>query len=132
MMGTKKVAISWMRDGQAVRKVWRFDASDIEGYSIQRVERELLGLFPALKASGLRLELAYDDEMVGRVNIESDADIKAALTTFTEEEDIEFKTVYVTECVKPAHAAVEREMSAKEILTPSQKRRKVSFNTVCG
>ena len=46
------------------------------------VEGELLELFPKVKSSGLRLDLMYEDEFVGEVNIESDADLKTALTTF--------------------------------------------------
>jgi hypothetical protein len=48
------------------------------------VEEELLLLFPFLKEKGLQLDIYYRDSFVGRVKLDGDADIHAALTAFSE------------------------------------------------
>ena len=53
-----------------------------------RVEQELVELFPLIKSKGLRLELSYEDSLVGKVTIDGDVDMKSALTAFSEEEDL--------------------------------------------
>ena len=60
-----------------------------------------------MKSSGLRLDLTYEDEFVGDVNIESDAELKTTLTTFVEEGELKYRTIYVSDCVKPAAAVCE-------------------------
>ena len=100
----KKVCVCLVQGGDiSARKVWRFDANEIDGYCVG-VERELLELFPKVKSSGLRLDLMYEDEFVGDVRIEIDADLKTALTTFVEGE-LQYRTIYGSDCVKPAAAA---------------------------
>ena len=53
-----------------------------------RVEQELVELFPLIKSKGLRLELSYEDSLVGKVTIDGDVDMKSALAAFSEEEDL--------------------------------------------
>ena len=126
-----KVCVCLVQGGEiSARKVWRFD---IDSYCVERIERELLELFPKVKSSGLRLDLTYEDELVGDVNIESDADLKTALMTFVEEAELKYRTIYMSDCVKPAAAVCE--VPQKQNLPP--KKRKVSAiasflcNTLC-
>ena len=49
-----------------------------------RVEQELVEL---IKSKGLRLELSYEDSLVGKVTIDGDVDMKSALIAFSEGED---------------------------------------------
>ena len=44
----------------------------------------LISLFPDVQKKGLRLEMYYKDELVGRITIESDGDMIQALRSFTE------------------------------------------------
>ena len=84
-MTTTKVRVCLMQGEVSARKVWRFNPDDIDSYCVEGVERELLELFPKVKSCGLRLDLTYEDELVGDVNIESDADLRTALRAFLEE-----------------------------------------------
>ena len=86
----RKVRIHWQSDEGLVQKVWRFDERSIEAYGRERarVEQELVELFPLIKSKGLRLELSYEDSLVGKVTIDGDVDMKSALTAFSEEEDL--------------------------------------------
>ena len=77
--------IHWQSDEGLVQKVWRFDERSIEAYGRERVEHELVELFPL---KGLRLELSYEDALVGKVTIDGDVDMKSALTAFSEEEEL--------------------------------------------
>ena len=45
------------------------------------VEQELVELFLLIKSKGLRLELSYEDSLVGKVRIDGDVDMKSAVTT---------------------------------------------------
>ena len=63
------------------------------------MEHEILELFPLVKSKGLRLELSYEDSLVRTVKIDGDADMKAALIAFSEEENLSFRTLLVTECI---------------------------------
>ena len=113
-----------MRDGKVIRKVWRYDDKKIPEYSRDRVEQEILVLFPTLKSKGLRLEIKYEDSLVGIVSIDSDADVQAALTAFAKESDLTYRTLFVEECMKPE---VEIQCSKmQEEKSPPKKKRKVS------
>ena len=117
-----KICVCLVQGGEiSARKVWRFDGSDIDGYCVEGIERELLELFPKVKSSGLRLDLTYEDELVGDVNIESDADMKTALMTFVEEAELKYRTIYVSDCEKPAAAVCE--VPQKQTLPPKKKRK---------
>ena len=106
------------------RKVWRYDDNKIAEYSWDRVEQELLELFPTLKSKGSRLEISYEDSLVGIVSIDSDADVQAALTAFAEESKLTYRTLSVEECVKP-EVEVQCSKMQKE-KSPPKKKRKVS------
>ena len=72
----------------------------------------------------MRLEVTYKDSLVGIVLIDSDADVQAVLTAFTEESNLRYRTLFVEECVKPE---VEVQCSKmQEEKSPPKKRRKVS------
>ena len=68
----------------AVVKLWRFDPSKIVEYSRNEVEAMLIDLFPDVQKKRLRLEMYYEDELVGKITIESDGDMIQALRSFTE------------------------------------------------
>ena len=68
----------------AVVKLWRFDSSKIVEYTRNEVEAMIIDLYPDVKKKGLRLEMYYEDELVGKITIESDGDMKQALRSFTE------------------------------------------------
>ena len=82
-----------MQGEVSARKVWRFNPDDIDSYCVEGVERELLELFPKVKSCGLRLDLTYEDKLVGDVSIESDTDLRTALRAFSEEEELKYKTI---------------------------------------
>ena len=106
------------------RKVWRYDDNKIAEYSRDRVEQELVALFPTLKSKGSRLEISYKHSLVGIVSIDSDADVQAALTAFAEESKLTYWTLSVEECVKP-EVEVQCSKIQKE-KSPPKKKRKVS------
>ena len=111
----------------SARNVWRFNPDDIDSYCVKGVECELLELFPKVKSCGLRLDLTYEDELVGDVNIESDADSRTVLRAFSKEEELKYKTNYVKDCLKPAVAMVNEQCKvSKNTPQPPKKKRKVS------
>ena len=120
----RKVRIHWQSDEGLVQKVWRFDERSIEAYGRERVEHDLVELFPLIKSKGLRLELSYEDSLVGKVTIDGDVDMKSALTAFSEEEDLSFRTIFVAECMKPD---VEAQCSRAFNDPPPAKKRKASY-----
>ena len=81
-------------------------------------------MFPLIKSKGLRLELSYEDSLVGKVTIDGDVDMKSALTAFSEEEDLSFRTIFVAECMKPD---VEAQCSRAFNDPPPAKKRKASY-----
>ena len=91
----RKVRIHWQSDGDLIQKVWRYNAETIHLYSRQRVETELTELFPSIEAKGFRLELSYEDSLVGKITIDGDRDMQAALKAFSEEESLEFRVLYI-------------------------------------
>ena len=97
----RKVRIEWRNGDENVRKVWRFDAENLEIYSRKHLEKELADMFPQLKSKGYRLEHSYEDSLVGKITMDSDSDIKEALLAFSEEHSLSFRTIFITECLKP-------------------------------
>lgn len=87
------------------------------------METELTELFPSIKAKGFRLELSYEDSLVGKITIDGDRDMQDALKAFLEEESLEFRTLVVTECIKP-----EIEIQRKECAPPAKKRKVIYIN----
>ena len=67
-----------------VTKLWRFDSTKIVEYSRNEVETMLISLFPDVAKKGLRLEMHYEDDLVGNITIETDGDMTQALRSFTE------------------------------------------------
>ena len=56
-------------------KIWRFNTNLKEGYSVKRVEDEVAHLFPRIVTKNMRVKLYHVDDLAGRVDIESDADM---------------------------------------------------------
>ena len=52
-----------------VKKVWRFDPSRIAHYSRAIVEDEISQLFPDISRKGFRLNLWYEDDITGKVQL---------------------------------------------------------------
>ena len=77
----RKVRIHWQSDEGLVQKVWRYDEETIESYTRDHVEKELTELFPVIKSKRLRLEINYEDFLVGKVTIDGDQDLQ---TVFAE------------------------------------------------
>ena len=78
-----KVIIELHEGEKSSTKVWRF-FSDRE-YTKDEVEAELTSLFPHIVKKGLRLNFSYYDDLAGKVHIESDGDMQAALQCFVDE-----------------------------------------------
>ena len=80
-VGILKVAIHLQEGDTKTIKVWRFDGDQLPGYTHERVEQEILELFPHIEKKGLRLRMHYYDDLAGKVYIDSNADIhwKASL-----------------------------------------------------
>ena len=121
----RKVRIEWENGQQRVLKVWRYDAANLQIYSRKHVESELADLFPHLRSRGYRLELSYEDSLVGRVKMDSDSDVKEALLAFSEEESLSFRTIFITECLTP-EAEVKCSKEA-DIMPLPKKKSKVSL-----
>ena len=72
-----KVAIELHEGDKKSTKVWRFLSG--RDYMRDEVEAEVSSLFPHIVKKGLRLNLFY---LVGKVHIDSDGDVQAALEFF--------------------------------------------------
>ena len=112
-MESRKVAVILHQgDVEPARKVWHYNTEEIQEYTLSRVELELLMLFSTLQAKGLRLDVYYHDSFVGRVKIDGDADLQEALTTFTEENDLNFRAFHVYDkCPEPSYMKQSRQGS---------------------
>ena len=107
-MDRMKVVVKFHIGSDVVRKVWRFMRSDVDDYTRANVERAVLELYPDLKAKGLRLKMWYHDSLAGKVRIEGDADMQAALASFIEatdqaedEVDVKYVTLHAEDCIDP-------------------------------
>ena len=115
-MESRKVAVI-LHQGNAeiARKVWRYNTEEIQAYTLSGVELELLMLFPALQEKGLGLDVYYYDSFVGRVKVDGDADLHAALTTFMEESDLNFRAFHVYDkCPEPPYKKSSRSGGSNE------------------
>ena len=90
----RKVRNEWRNGDESVRKVWCFDAENREIYSRNHLENEQADMFPQLKSKGYRLELSYEDSLVGKTTMDSDSDVKE---TFSEEHSLSFRTIFITD-----------------------------------
>ena len=76
-----------LHEGEKIStKVWHFFSSN--NYTKDEVEAEVTLLFPHIIKKGLHLSFFYHD-LAGRVHIESDGDMQAALQCFIDEWDNE-------------------------------------------
>ena len=81
-VGILKVAIHLQEGDTKTIRIWRFDGDQLPR---ERLEQEILELFPHIEKKGLRLRMHYCDDLVGKVYIDSNADIQNTLESFTEE-----------------------------------------------
>ena len=51
-----------------VRKLWRFDPTNIAQYTRAETKNELVQLFPDIAQRGLKLNLWYEDDFAGEVS----------------------------------------------------------------
>ena len=102
-----------------------YRGAEIQQYSLAQLE-ELLLLSPSLKEKGLRLNIYYRDSFVGRVKLDGDADVHAALTAFSEESDLNFRTFHVYDVCPESPWKRQRNNDEKDSCTrPTKKRKKV-------
>ena len=87
-------------------KVWRFPTG--REYTKDEVEAEVTSLFPHIIKKGLRLNFFYHDDLAGRVHIESDGDMQAALQCFVDEWDNEEEGVFDLACRTTASQSKQR------------------------
>lgn len=84
MLDMEKLKVVLHVGDAAVVKLWRFDSSKIVEYSRKEVETMMIGLFPDVHKKGVHLQMHYEDELVGKITIESNEDMIQALKSFTE------------------------------------------------
>lgn len=110
------------------RKVWRYSTEEIQQYSLAQVEEELLLLFPSLKEKGLRLNIYYHDSFVGKVKLDGDADVHAALTAFSEESDLNFRSFHVYDvCPEPPWKRQRSNDEMDSCARPTKRKKKVEL-----
>ena len=73
-----KIVIELHEGEKSTKKVWRFNVA--EHYSKSKLEHEIEGLIPHITNKGLKLNLYHNDELAGKVCIESDADATEELS----------------------------------------------------
>ena len=136
-MDRMKVVVKFYIGSDVVRKVWGFMRSDVDDYTRTDVERAVLELYPDLKAKGLRLKMWYHDSLAGKVRIEGDADMQAALASFIEatdqaedEVDVKYVTLHAEDCLDPdiPRKRPQSEADADANVQKPAKKRKVSLH----
>ena len=111
----------------------KYSTEEIQQYSLAQVEEELLLLFPSLKEKGLRLNIYYHDSFVGRVKLDGDADVHAALTAFSEESDLNFRTFHVYDvCLEPPWKRQRSNDEMDSCARPTKRRKKVEYSSSPG
>ena len=105
-----EVAIHLQEGDTKTIKALRFDGDQLPGYTRERVEQEILELFPHIEKKGLRLRMHYYDDLAGKVYIDSNADIQNTLESFTEEWSSQnprknFLVLHVEDCINPDKVA---------------------------
>ena len=90
---------------ETTKKIWRFDGDDLDSYTKDGVSLEIRKLFPHLCKKGLHLKFYHYDDLAGKIEIESDGDLKEALNNFIGEWKIgglrkEYLVLHATDCMK--------------------------------
>ena len=80
-----KIVIEMHEGEQTTKKIWRFDGDNLNCYSKDGICCEIQELFPHICRKGLHLEFRHYDGLAGKVNIESNGDLKEALENFLSE-----------------------------------------------
>ena len=96
MSDNVKVRVQLHEGEKETTKIWRFDASQVLSYSKERVESENLQLFPHVVSKQMTVEIYHIDEMAGRIDIQSDADMGEALANFKEAAGGQHRMQYLT------------------------------------
>ena len=123
-----KVVIE-LHEGELSTKVWRFFSG--REYTKDEVEAEVTSLFPHIVKKDLRLNFFYYDDLAGRVHIESDGDMQAALQCFKDQWDNEKRKEYLVLHAEDYQPAVQTgststSSSATDAPIQSSKNRKVA------
>ena len=64
----ERIAIA-LRVGDAdIKKAWRYHSDHISKYTRKEVENKIIELFPDFDRKGLKLEMWYQDELIGDVS----------------------------------------------------------------
>ena len=74
MASLVKIIVELHEGERTTRKIWRFDPGKV--YMKEGVCNDVRELFPHICKKGLHLDLHHNDELAGKVNIESDGDLK--------------------------------------------------------
>ena len=84
-----------------------------------------------VEGKGLRLKMWYHDSLAGKVRIEGDADMQAALTSFIEateqaedEVDVKYVTLHAEDCIDPDIPRKRPQSDADACPKASQKRKR--------
>ena len=104
MAESVKIRVELHEGDKITTKIWRYEAGLRRQYSRERVEREIGHLYPHLEAKGMKVKMFHIDDLAGRIDIESDADMSEALENFVEEyrgrKRKDFITLHAEDCLQ--------------------------------
>ena len=117
-----KVVIGLHEGEKSSTKLWRFIIG--REYSKDEVEAEVSSLFPHIVKIGLGINLYYHDDLAGKVNIESDGDMQAALQCFVEQWENERRKEYLVLHAEDYQPAQLESTSSADVPAQSTRNRK--------
>ena len=136
-MASCKIAVVLHEGEKETKKIWRFNKDLCREYTKSGVLKEIGLLFPHVEKKGLQLELFHFDDLVGKVDIESDADLVEALVNFIEESKMdscrsEYLALHVKDSyVSSTKASDETSKSSKSKISHKSRKRKVILAFRC-
>ena len=123
MAGLVKIVVELHEGERTTSKIWRFDGGDIQSYTLTGVSSTIRELFPHICKKGFHLRMHHFDDLAGKVDVESDGDMREALENFATEWRTgglgkEFLVLHVSDCIVPQQQVVEQvhEKSQKVII----------------
>lgn len=134
MSGNVKIVVVLHEGDQETKKIWRFDPDLWKEYTLEAVVKDTIQLFPHIQKKSLGLQLYHYDDLAGKIDIESDADMTAALDNFLEElhlncprkENLVLHAKDIIQSTAKSSTTIDSDMEAK-IQKP--KKRKVCIDT---
>ena len=117
-----KLVVKLHQGEQTRTKVYRIAMN--EQYTHERLTEEVLRLFPDLAAKEIGLKLYYEDDLAGRVYIESDMDVAEAIQSFAAHStvlDREYLILHAEDYWKSTLPAVD-----DEVCKPPRKKARVA------